>query len=648
MPRTTRIIALALASALAACTPVATPLGHRSLPALLAPLGRVPRVVQLAAGAHHTCALRSDGRVACWGSNEYGQVDTSGPRTFWTPALVPGIDGAMQIAAASGATCARRRNGSVRCWGQIVRDRMLTPYSDIAGLAGATDLAVGFAQVCAVVDEGRVACKDLGDDTPSSRVSLPAPALQIAVGWRHACALARDGHVYCWGSNRSSELAAYDLDRSDTPVEVAGVADAVQIVASLRRTCAWEDDGMVACWGEFEGHEIEDPLRLPDAEGLAGLAATRRRACGWFADGAVRCIERGDGPLPKLERVPRLEHVTQVVAGLEHFCALEEDGAVACWGALRDGELGDPRIARAAPTFVPDLEDATDLVAGAAYVCAARSSGGAKCWGELPYEPAARACALGPDRRVRCSGENDLGQLGDGTTEPHAGPVLVAGVFDATSLATDGTASTCAVVAGGGVTCWGGFAPAKQDEQPSLAPTRAPDVYGIDWSCGSLLLSGPLGGERAPRGPQAVLGVAGAVGIVAGNGGYCVARRDGTVACWSDDRPAHAIEGVSAARGLAGSRDHVCALLEGGGAACWGDDDDAQLGDGAFTRRSESARMVRGLPPIDQLALGHAFTCARTHGRVACWGIDLDGQLGDEGFPYEVRTPSRVRVPSEP
>ncbi|MDP2483344.1 MAG: RCC1 domain-containing protein [Candidatus Palauibacterales bacterium] len=38
------------------------------------------RVLEIAAGANHTCARMSDGQILCWGSNEFGQLGTGTTR----------------------------------------------------------------------------------------------------------------------------------------------------------------------------------------------------------------------------------------------------------------------------------------------------------------------------------------------------------------------------------------------------------------------------------------------------------------------------------------------------------------------------------------------------------------------------------------
>lgn len=76
-------------------------------------------VVQVAAGSVHSCALRANGRVRCWGHNNLGQVGTgafSDPVLTQTPVVQ--LQNVAAIAAGRDHSCALRQNGTVRCWGR--------------------------------------------------------------------------------------------------------------------------------------------------------------------------------------------------------------------------------------------------------------------------------------------------------------------------------------------------------------------------------------------------------------------------------------------------------------------------------------------------------------------------------------------------
>src|SRR5262249_45959889 len=74
------------------------------------------RVIQLAAGAEHTCALREDGHVMCWGHGPWLGSGTSPDRT--TPFLVPDLESVTAVHAHLGQhTCVELRDLSARCWG---------------------------------------------------------------------------------------------------------------------------------------------------------------------------------------------------------------------------------------------------------------------------------------------------------------------------------------------------------------------------------------------------------------------------------------------------------------------------------------------------------------------------------------------------
>ncbi|MFZ4580452.1 MAG: RCC1 domain-containing protein [Myxococcota bacterium] len=109
-------------------------------------------------------------------------------------------------------------------------------------------------------------------------------------------------------------------------------------------------------------------------------------------------------------------------------------GAVRCWGWNASGQLGDGSTAsRAVPgPVVGLLPGAMALTAGTSH-----------------------ACALLADGSVRCWGANSGGQLGDGTKTNSAVPIVVNGLSTGATAITAGGSHTCALLAGGGIECWG-------------------------------------------------------------------------------------------------------------------------------------------------------------------------------------------------
>src|SRR5262249_20842354 len=141
--------------------------------------------------------------------------------------------------------------------------------------------------------------------------------------------------------------------------------------------------------------------------------------------------------------------VTEAVGGKGHTCILGADGNAFCWGTNTHGQVGDSSTTpRLTPVPLVGLLPAARISAGSEHTCAILANGSPRCWGR-----------------------NDLGQLGDGSNLDRTAPAVVAGLTAvATPVALDvGAQHACVRMSDGSIRCWG------QNDHGQLGDgTRAP------------------------------------------------------------------------------------------------------------------------------------------------------------------------------
>lgn len=238
--------------------------------------------IAVGAGHRHTCAVRADGTVWCWGDASRGQLGPEwGGTTSSSPRDVPGVEGAIDVVAGDGHTCALLEDGTVDCWGwdrqaQLGQDldepRTASPVK-IAGLSNVKALASGARHICALLDGGAITCwgangrHEAGSDSggevvkPGVVVDIP-PAVEIAAGEEHTCARTASGDVWCWGNNEDRRVNPHYSSWSSLPVKLSlnqsmyGSFVATSIGLGLRHSCATESVfGGTSCWGDGNGLE---------------------------------------------------------------------------------------------------------------------------------------------------------------------------------------------------------------------------------------------------------------------------------------------------------------------------------------------------------------------------------------------------------
>jgi cysteine-rich repeat protein len=299
-----------------------------------------------------------------------------------------------------------------------------------------------------------------------------------------------------------------------------------------------------------------------------------------------------------------LHDVLKISSGDNHTCALMTTGAVMCWGGNESGQLG---IGSTTGSMVP--VDVTSLSTGVLQVCA----GGTRLFAAgSPF-----ACAVLAGGAVKCWGANANGQLGDGSTIDRLAPVDVTGISSGAATVATGAFHACALMAGGGVKCWG------------------------------LNSSGQLGDGTSTnrRTPVDVTGL-GSAAVAVSAGGYhtCAVLDTGEVQCWgmnlfgelgdgtsaSSSRPVTAFGITSGAVAVSAGGFHTCALLGTGAARCWGLNGNGQVGDGSTEMRNAAVQVLGLTSGVAQVSTGAFHSCARTvSGGLLCWGDGSGGKLGN-------------------
>lgn len=321
---------------------------------------------------------------------------------------------------------------------------------------------------------------------------------------------------------------------------------------------------------------------------------------------------------------------------------------------VRTAVLALALLAAVLPASVPaHAEDVTftALSAGAFHTCALTSTGEVMCWGEntssqlgsnasgsysaTPVAVGSLAgvtaidggglftCALTAGGAVSCWGGNSAGQLGNGSTSTSSLPAPVAGLSSGVTAISAGTNHTCALTSSGGVQCWG------------------------------LNNHGQLGdGSTSNRAtPVAVTGLdSGVLAVSAGSFHTCAVLAAGDVKCWGLNQsgqlgnglvfyqsptPVDVLDLGAAMASISAGYAHTCGVTSSGAGKCWGLGYRGQLGDGSGYGGEipvdVDATTTGAFGAIDASQWEH--TCGLTQaGGAFCWGANEFGQLGNGDF----------------
>ncbi len=312
--------------------------------------------------------------------------------------------------------------------------------------------------------------------------------------------------------------------------------------------------------------------------------------------------------------------VVQITAGQQFACALTSAGAVMCWGANSDGQLGNgTKTDSDVPVQVATLTSGVAAIsAGHYHVCAILTSGGAVCWGD-----------------------NGEGELGNGGAV-YTGVADVTGLSSGVGEITSGSYYTCAVTTTTASMCWGEGGLGQLGAGSATTGTTTP-IASLD-----------------PAGTAPLTNI---LTTAAGFDSTCAVVNDGTVLCWGDnsagelgfgsvavgqsDLPVQVVSTSGSGTlndilSLGTGENFTCGVNTTGGVVCWGSNSSGQLGFSGTTFYDHPVQTQNLTSGAIGITAGYHHACAiTTTGTVLCWGSNSTGQLGN-GTTTDSTTPVTV------
>ena len=289
---------------------------------------------QVACGGYHNAVIKTDGTLWMWGRNVFNALGDNTSVDKSSPAVVTtggkgGTDW-KQVAGGAYHTAAVKTDGTLWTWGynavgQLGDDTTVNKSSPVTTISGGTNwkqVASGSFHISAIKTDGTLwtwgkdSYGQLGDNTTvhkSSPVTTFAGGTnwkQVAGGYGHTAAIKTDGTLWTWGMNSDGQLGNNTTVSTSSPVTtIAGGTNWKQVACGYYHTAAIKTDGTLWTWGYNLYGALGDNTSV-------------------YKSSPVTTITGGT-------------NWKQVSGGTFFSAAIKTDGTLWTWGRNDYGQLGD-------------------------------------------------------------------------------------------------------------------------------------------------------------------------------------------------------------------------------------------------------------------------------------------------------------------
>ncbi|MCO4764063.1 MAG: hypothetical protein KC502_21310 [Myxococcales bacterium] len=645
------------------------------------------------------CALLNSGKVACWGDNTQGQIGNGkagSGQVALTPSVVPKLDNVIDVATGANHTCVVKLNGTVWCWGdgflfQLGNGGQQDSRKPVQfkGVTGATAVAAGDRFTCALTSTGTVWCAGdnrfgaCGDGTVDGfyvktpkQVKGLSDVVALDAGEGQVCARRSDNKVLCWGSNYDKESVQGSAKKYGTPTLRTDLGAMRSLGLGAAHSCATSTGGKAFCWGYNYYGGVGNGTQGSDVAKAAEVVN--------FAAGV------------------------QIAGGFYHTVGLRSDGTAMSWGRNNTGQLGDgSKTSRNKPGAVGHLTKVTQVEANRFATCLLRQDGGVWCAGRNDYGQLGNgtkgSSLIGnaplPVKTGTCTSNamcddgnactKDVCSLTSGnctitkisceddnvcTDDPCLPESGCGKKIFTTKPCSDGTLCTLSDKCDGAGKCAGASLNCDDGDQCTVdsCDTKLGCLHKVTATCsckvdgdcndgnyctaetcssGKCVFNNTHNKRVCGEASTCGAGVCSLMGTGWGSklfaGGtsehFCATRPDKSLWCWGrnsdgqigNGNTKHApvpykVAAAGAVIDVAVGAGHTCAVKTDKTLACWGRNTSGAVGTGTKTSSDVlTPQVVKGVGAVVKVVAGADFTCAlRLDQTVWCWGLNGDAQLG--------------------
>jgi alpha-tubulin suppressor-like RCC1 family protein len=230
-------------------------------------------------GLGHTCGIRHGGKLYCWGRDNKGQVGDAGDNTnISSPKRIGDFEDWARVDGGNSHTCGVRENGKLYCWGDDTYGQLGTPTLALApyrigDFQDWSSVSAGADTTCGIRHGGKLYCwgdnafgqVGIGEPEPGHPIPVPNRVGSFedwatsSTGDSHNCGVRKNGKLYCWGYDGEGQVGdGFSDSFAYFPRRIGDFEDWAKISAGGSHSCGVRSNGKLYCWGDDTFGQIGD------------------------------------------------------------------------------------------------------------------------------------------------------------------------------------------------------------------------------------------------------------------------------------------------------------------------------------------------------------------------------------------------------